>query len=169
MEVLEQLDRRLAPALRAREALRELHELTLPCLGVHGRRSPGRVGNAEEVEEDRQRFGEALVEAQCPARNLVARRLVVVLLGDPEVVPVEIDPGEEGDHLPVRRRVPFREADAARPAALGELVAEPALPDAGISRDPDDLARACEGAGERRLERLHLLVAADETREATRP
>ncbi len=69
----------------------------------------------------------------------------------------------------MRRRVSFREADAARPAALGELVAEPALPDAGISRHPDDLARACEGAGERRLERLHLLVAADETREATRP
>jgi len=47
----------------------------------------------------------------------------------------------------VRRRVSFRETDAARPAALGELPAKPALPDAGISARPRRLGPRLQGAG----------------------
>src|SRR5207245_11751706 len=56
---------------------------------------------------------------------------------------------------------------AFRPLALGELVAEAALADAGLAHDPDHLPLAGERPLQGALEDSQLLVATDEAREAT--
>ena len=56
--------------------------------------------------------------------------------------------------------------DSARPAALRELEAEPALAGPGLGDDAEHLAPARRGARERRLEQRHLGLAADEPRQA---
>ena len=55
--------------------------------------------------------------------------------------------------------------DSARPAALGELGAEPALAGPGLGDDAEHLTLARRGARERRLEQRHLGLAADEPRQ----
>jgi len=84
---------------------------------------------------------------------------------DAVVVAEQLEDGQQGDALPVRH--PGRPVghDAARPAALEELEAEAALPDARVGHHPDHLAVALERAGERGLERRHLIDAADEAGE----
>jgi hypothetical protein len=56
--------------------------------------------------------------------------------------------------------------NVARPAALHELVAQPALADAGVGDDADDPTVAGDCWRELRLECLHLIDAADEARES---
>jgi hypothetical protein len=49
------------------------------------------VRHAEEVEQDRQRVAERLVQQQQPAGDLGPRRARLVVAGDPEVVPQHLD------------------------------------------------------------------------------
>ena len=60
------------------------------------------------------------------------------------------------------------DGSAFRPPALRELVAEAALADARLADDPDHLRLPFLGLLEGVFEDLHLLVAADEPREAAR-
>ena len=60
----------------------------------------------------------------------------------------------------MRQAAAREDGDAARPCALGELVAEPALPDPGLAHDRD--GPALPG----RVEHHHLALAADERGEA---
>ena len=68
----------------------------------------------------------------------------------------------------MRQAARLVDGHAARPAAPRELVAQAALADAGLAHDPDHLRPAGDGLLERRLEHPHLVVAADEAREAAR-
>jgi hypothetical protein len=61
------------------------------------------------------------------------------------------------------------DGEAAGAAALGELVADAALPDARLGHDSYDLPVAVERSCQHRLQRRDLAVAPDEAREAARP
>ena len=85
----------------ADQALDHAEELALARLGVHARRGALGIGHAEEVEDQRQVLGEALVEEQQPAGDPLARRLVGVLLGDAEVGAEELEHGQQRNGLAV--------------------------------------------------------------------
>jgi hypothetical protein len=69
------------------------------------------------------------------------------------------------DQLAVRRTVRLVDGDVARPAALHELEAQPALADVGLGDDSDAAAASFEETVERRLQHRQLVGAADESRE----
>src|SRR6185295_431430 len=123
----------------------------------------------EELEHDREGVVQLGIDHEQPPGDLLARHVVAVLLRDAEGVAHELHPGEQRNRLPVCHRVSLDERDAPRPTALRELVAEPALADAGLADHADDLALAGEGAFEARLEGRHLRRATDEAREAAGP
>ena len=64
MQVLEQVEARLAGALRAGQPLDQAEHLALARLRVHARHRPLGVGNGEEVEDQRQVVAEALVKQE---------------------------------------------------------------------------------------------------------
>ncbi len=66
----------------------------------------------------------------------------------------------------MRLRLRLEDLEPALAAALAELVAEPALADAGLGDDADHGPVAGLGSLQRALENGHLLVAADEAGEA---
>ena len=76
VQVLEHRDARLAGALGADQALGDAQQLALARLGVHARRRALGIGHGQEVEDQRQVLGEALVEQQQLAGDPLARRLV---------------------------------------------------------------------------------------------
>src|SRR5207249_2761048 len=120
-------------------------------------------------EHEREALAEPLIEEEELPGDLLARRLRAVLLRHAVDVSHELEHREVGNRLPVRDAVRLLHRNAAGTAALDELPAEPALADARLGDDPDHLPVAVHGAGERRLERRHLVDAADEAREAARP
>ena len=75
--------------------------------------------------------------------------------------------GRNGIALPCATPVGFVGHQAARPATLQELEAQPALAQPRFADDADDLGLALAGSRQRRLQRLHLVAATDEPREAT--
>src|SRR5439155_18947908 len=124
------------------------------------------VGDAEEVEEELQCLAELPVEEQEPPGDLLARDSVAVPLADAEIAAHDLQDGEERDHLPVRHAVRLVDGEAAGTAALGELVAEPALADSGLGDHAHHLALTVERTGEGRLEGRHLVRSPNEAREA---
>jgi hypothetical protein len=64
------------------EAAQYAEELALLRIGIHTRHGTLRVRDAEEFEEQRQDLAEPLVQEQQATRDLLARRAIVVLLGD---------------------------------------------------------------------------------------
>ena len=169
VEILQEVHRQLsATSPVALEAAHDADQLALHRLGRQARRGSRGVGDAEEVEHHREGVVQAGRGQQQPARDLLAGRVVAVLLRDAERVPHELHPRQEGDVLPVRDRVGLDDADAAGAASFGELVAEPALAHPGLGHDGDRLPAAPERALEGRLERGHLDRASDEAREAAR-
>jgi hypothetical protein len=169
VEVLDQRHR--GPALR--DALDDLahhrQDLTLACLRIEARRRAPRVGDPEEVEQQRQCLGELLVEHDHAACDLLARGPVVVLRCDPEIGAEHFEDGEERDVLPVCDGTAFEDAEAARAAALEELEAEAALAGARLRDDADRLSIPGGALLERVLERADVGGAADETGEPARP
>ena len=144
-------------------------QLALARLGVHPRRGALGVGHGEEVEDQGQVLGEALVEQHELAGDPLARRLVGVPLGDLEVRAQELEHGQERDGLGVRLAGDVVDGHRPSPAALRELVAETALADAGLADDPDHLPAGRRSACSRALSSTpSSLVAPDEAREAAR-
>jgi hypothetical protein len=90
------------------------------------------------------------------------------LLGDPEVTAEELDHRQQGYGFAVGYSVRLVDGNPACTAALGELVAEPALPGPGLGDHPHHLRVSRCRPLERRLEGGHLATAADESREAAR-
>ena len=80
----------------------------------------------------------------------------------------ELLAGEKRDDLPMGRAVGFIYLRASGAQVLDELEAEAALPHPGLAHDADDLAVTARGPLKRRLQRSHLIRAADETEEASR-
>ncbi len=72
-------------------------ESALTGLGVHALSRALGVRHGEEVEQERERFGELRVEQEYRAGDLPAGRLVVILFGDAEEPAQELENGEEGN------------------------------------------------------------------------
>jgi len=166
MQVLDQDHPRRPLARGMDQPLHDREQLPLPGLGVRPRGRSLGVGDAEELEQQRERVAEPLVEEHERAGDLPAGGVVAVLLGHPEVAAQQLQHGEEGDELPVRHPVRLVDRDAPGTAALGELVDEPALADAGLGHHPHHLRTPRQRVRQHRLEGSHLVVAPDEAREA---
>src|SRR5439155_15937541 len=102
------------------------------------------------------------------AGDLPARLLGPVVLADPKEGAHDLQDGEERYRLSVRHPLRLVHGDAACPAALREVVAEPTLADARLGDHANHPPITGERALERRLKRRHLVVAPDEAREAPR-
>ena len=87
-------------------------------------------------------------------------------VGDAEVGAQHLQHRHEGDLAAVRLAPGIRRPRCRGARPLGELVAEAALADARLGDDADRGALAGHGPLQRLLEHGHLLVAADEAREA---
>ena len=156
---------RRAGALTSRQTMPA--ERPLARLGAHLRHRPLGVGDAEEVEEQRQVLGEAGVEQQRAAGDLLARQLLGVAVADPEEGAQHLQDRHERDRLAVRLGLRLEDLDPLAAAALGELVAEPALADPGFGDDRRPRRpRRRSARSSASLERRHLRGAADEAGEA---
>src|SRR6266542_3806315 len=168
MKVLEKNDGRFPGAARPREPPDQIEKLPLAGLGTERRRGSLWIWHAEEIEYEREPVGERLVEQKHPPRDLLARGLVAVLLGNSENGTQQLQDRVEGDELRVRQPVRLVDYDSARPAALGELVAKAALAGPRFGHHADDLRIPRNRLVERCLKSGHLAVTPDELGEATR-
>ncbi len=168
VEVLDQEHLRLVTAPGVKHPPHRREELALAGRAAHLARRAVGVGDAEELEHERQARLERLVEQQQPARDLLARGLIRVLRADAEVAPQQLQDRQERDHPAVRERVRLVHGDPAREAASGELEAQPTLADAGLAHHADDLSVPLERPLERGIDAGRLRVAADEAGEAAR-
>ena len=131
-------------------------ELALARLRIEPRRRALRIGDAEEVEEQRQRIGEAVVEQHHAPGDLLARAAIVVLERDAEVGAEQLEDGQERNVAPVGDGAALVDAHAAGAAALEELEAQAALPGARLGHDAHHLAVARGRLLERVLERAQI-------------
>jgi hypothetical protein len=168
VQVLEDRHDRLAGAAGPQQAMHDRVELALADLAFHGGGRSVRVGDPQEVEEQRQTVVERAVEQQQAAGHLLARGLRRVALGDAEVVAEQLQDRKQRDGLPMRDRARDAHPHPARPAALGEFQAEPALAGARLGHHTHDLALTGEGTRERGLERGQLVGPSHEAREPAR-
>ena len=167
VQVLDQRDGVLGAVLH--ELTQHAEELALLQIGVDVRHRTLRVGHAEELEQDRQNLAVAVVEQEQVSGELLARAAVRVLLGDAVVVAEDLQDRQERNVLAVRRAASLDDAHAGGAAVLGELVAQPALARPRLGHDADHLSVAGAGARQRRLQDVHLGVAADEARQTAGP
>src|SRR5262249_56608830 len=114
-------------------------ELTLLWVGAQARERPLRIGHAEEVEDERERLPEAVVEQHERARDLAACRRRIVPLRDVEVRAEELQDGEERQRAAVREAVRLVDGNAAGSPPLHQLQAETALADPGLAPPAADL------------------------------
>src|SRR5205823_4391982 len=91
VEILDQEHARLPAAPRLDQPREQRTEPALARLGVHALSPALGVRHAEEVEEERERFGELRVEQEYRAGDLPAACLVAILLGDAEVPAQELE------------------------------------------------------------------------------
>ena len=122
---------------RPEQAADDAAQRPLARLGAQLRRRALGIGHSQEVEHQRQVVGEVGVEQEHrPAifsRAIRSGSRVV----DAEVGAQHLQHRQERDRLAVRLSLRLVDLDAARPAALGELVAEAALADARVGDDAD--------------------------------
>ena len=155
-------------ALHLLQALDRTEQAALARLRAHRRRRALRPGHAEEIEDQRQRVGERGVEHQQAPRHLLARRVLVVGVGDAELRPHQLQGGGERNRARVRERVGVVHRDAFGTQPLEELQAQAALADARLGREPDHLSVARRGTGPGAIELGHLLAASHQAREPAR-
>src|SRR5260370_8060161 len=89
-----------------------------------------RIGHAEEVEDQRQRVAEALVEEEQASRDLLARRDRPVEVVDPEVSAQQLEHGMKGGEAAMRLSVRDEHADAGPACVLHQPLPYPPLPHA---------------------------------------
>ena len=75
------------------ELAHDADEQALPCFGIEGWRGTLGVGHAEEIEEQRERFGEGQVEQDHSPRDFFARAAVVIPEGDTEIGAENLEDG----------------------------------------------------------------------------
>ena len=91
VEILQKRHRRLAPTEHLRDALHHGVELALTIRRVHRRGGTLRIGNAKEIEDQRENLAQALIEGHKPYGDLFTRGLIGVLVRDTEEVPKELE------------------------------------------------------------------------------
>ncbi len=123
MQVLDHEDQSLAAGGGIDQAADDPAERPLPRLRAHLRHRAVGVGDAEEVEEQRQVGGEIRIEQQRPSGDLLAGQLFGFALADPEEGAQHLQHRHERDRLPVCLGLCLEDLDALLAAALGELVA----------------------------------------------
>ena len=169
MQVFEQCHPRAAAAERGivQHPLHETMKPLLALLDIGRRRRIGEVGDAEQVEDDRQVLAVAFVHGSS-APEIFARAA-----SGPSSSPTSKEGAPELQHRQHRRRLTVGEAarlenrNAARAAFLDELRAEPRLPGAGLSHEPDHLTAAARPL-ERGLERGQIVISPNEHRKTAR-
>ena len=168
VEVLIEADAGVTRDLSADQPLHHSEQLSPAGIGIDLGGGPLRVGHGEEVEQQRQILDQGLVEEQELAGDALAGALVGVLVGDVEVAAHQVHHRHQRNRLGMGETAGVVDGHPLRPPALGELVAEAALPDPRLADDPDHprlpRPRLLEGL----LEDLHLVGAADESCEAAR-
>ncbi len=167
VQVLDHDHDRVAPHRRARQPADDPAQRPLPRLAADLRRWPVGIGDTEEVEQQRQVASEVGIEQQRPPGDPFAGRPRRFALADPEVGAQHLQHRHERDRLAVGLSLRLEDLELGLAAALRELVAEPALAGTGFGGDPDRAALAGLRSRQRRLQRVHLLAATDEAREAT--
>ena len=152
---------------RVDEAADDPAQRPLARLRAHLRHRPLGIGDAEEVEQQRQVLGEPGIEQQRAAGDLLARRLLGLALADPEEGAQHLQHRHERDRAAVGLRLGLEDLDARRRGSArrtrgsagscrrpGRRPAPTAEPSPAFAR-----ASACSSA-------RHLLGAADEAGEA---
>jgi hypothetical protein len=162
VQILEQNDRRLAPAPRLRNALYDRKELPQALIGSHLGDGALGIRDPEEVEHQRQSISKLFVEQQHPPGDLRARGFGAVLFRDAEEGAEQFQDREEGDELPVGDPVRLVNRDPTGTAALGELVTEPALPEPWVGDHSNDLSTASNRPRKCGLEARDLVGPPDE-------
>ena len=122
----------------------------------------------QEVEHQRHELLQLLVEQHELARDLASRLVVAVALADIEDAAQHLEQRQVWHGLSVGGAVRLVDTDAARAAALYELVAEPALASASVRDHSHNLAVPGHGCLERALEPGHLVCPTHEARETPR-
>lgn len=93
VQILEDDDAGPARTLRLAEALGQPEQPALSRFGMHLGHRVLRVDHRQEVEEQRQIVGEAVVEREQRSRDPLAGRLGWIAVADPEEVPQELEDG----------------------------------------------------------------------------
>ncbi len=166
MQILEDDDLRLSSTWSLDQFFHDREQLSLPSLRIDVAPDLRGVGNAEEVEDQRQGAIELRVDQEESAGNLAPGFFRGVVLSDTEVAAQQLQSREKRDHAAVRDCVGLANHHPARPATFGELVAESALADAGLGDDANHARIAGGSTGQRRLQLLHLRHPPHEPREA---
>ena len=168
LHVLDQHEGRAAIRACAHEVAQDAVQPPHPRVRVELWERQIGVGHAEKVEHEGEVVSERFVQEQKAARDLLARRDRTVELVDAEVAAQELQHGKEGERAAVGESVRLEDLDPGRAHALDELVAQPALADAGFTDDADDLSTPGFGRLERLFEHRDLLAASDEARQPAR-
>jgi len=142
MQVLEQAYLGLLLSARLDHAAHDAEDLPLSRLGIDARGGVRRVGNSHKVEVQRQALAQALIKRQQAAGDALACGGVAVLIGDAEKGAKQPQDRQEGNRSAVRDAAGFVGHQAARPAALEELVAQPALAQSRVADNADNLGIA---------------------------
>jgi hypothetical protein len=161
VEVLDEHHARRPPALVTEHAVDGGEQLPPASLRIHPFHRAGRVGDAQELEEEGKVVLEGRVEVEEPTDHLVAGRLVVVTFADGEDIAQQLERHHERNGSSVSQGVGLPDGEALGATALGELVAETALAHARLRHHPDHCSVALLRPGQGRVQRRHLGVAAD--------
>ena len=149
----------------APQPIERAEELALAGFRVHHRHRPIRIGDAEEVEQERQAVGQRSVEVKDGPLDGGPGRDGIVVLRDPELGAQQLEHRHEGHGRSMGEGVGAEDVKPPGPARLGELVTQTALADPRTRHHADDLAVALGRPGEGRLEGGHLPRPAHEPRE----
>jgi hypothetical protein len=111
VQVLDDEHRRLALTASLHRAPQRGVEPPSAGVRVDPRRGTGGIGDAEELEQQRQLVLEGLLQEHEAPGHLLAGESIAVVLGYPEVRPQHLEHGHQRDALPVRHRAPLVDGD----------------------------------------------------------
>src|SRR5439155_12406141 len=114
-------------------AAKHVQQVALASLRVHLWCRTLGVWSPEELDDQRQVLVESLLQQQEPARDLLARATIGVVLLNPEVGAQALQNRKQRDRLAVCLALGLIDRDLAAAAELGGLVAEAALADPGLA------------------------------------
>ena len=125
-------------------------------------------GTSSSERNTRQRGLQGTIERQQFARHLLPHLPGVVPGLDGEVAAQQLDHREVRGGLAIGHRRRFQDQPVLRPVRVRELPHQSRFPDAGLAHDRHDLPLPLARQRERPPEQLHLRIATDEAREASR-
>ena len=162
VQVLDHQHHRVATVGGVDQAADDPAQRPCPRLRAHLRHRAVGVGDAEEVEDQRQLLDQLRIEQQRASGDLLAGDALRVAIADAEVGAQHLQDRHQWDRAPMGLRLCLEDLEPPLAAAPGELVADAALADPRLGDDPDHSAFACFRASQCLPQHRHLAVAADE-------